>query len=83
VSRETYRESARDPASETVTYHVVEARLDDQSWVPAETTDHNADDAEAAYQHWLDARGSLEVRLVKRTAVITSEVISSGRQESR
>jgi hypothetical protein len=69
------------PVPQTVVSHVVEACFQGCLWTPIENAGADPDDGEAAYRHWLNARGSLDVRLLKRTAVITTEVVSSGRQE--
>jgi hypothetical protein len=69
-----------DPVTQTVVNYVVEGRGGDADWVTLDLVDDIPEKGEATYRHWLSGRGSLELRLVKRTAVITDVVLETGCQ---
>ena len=71
--------------SETVTNYAVLGRVPGKPWlelghVVIDAVDEPEDAANALYKSWLSARGHLEIKLVKRTAVITDEIITQGTQ---
>jgi hypothetical protein len=67
--------------SETVVNYVVEARVPGKPWLTMQLIPENAGKpfAHKAYENWLASPGHLEYRLLRRTAVVTDEVLVEGR----
>ena len=72
-------------ATTTVTSYVVLGRVPGRAWLElgsvTEAVDEPEDAANAVYKSWLTSRGHLDIQLVRRTAVITDEVLIQGTQE--
>jgi hypothetical protein len=68
----------------TVTSYIVLGRVPGKPWLElgavTEAVDEPGDVASTLYKSWAAARGHLDIQLVKRTAVITDEVLVQGTQ---
>lgn len=65
--------------TETVINYVVEVRVPGKPWLTQYAGEYEQAGRQN-YDQWRKGRGSLEVRLIKRTAAITDEVLKKGVQ---
>jgi hypothetical protein len=70
---------------EPVVNYVIEARRGDRPWIIMSNTGDNEELGRAAYDDWLAAKqhagsSTLRYRLVRRTAVITDEIVEQEEQ---
>jgi hypothetical protein len=69
-----------NPPEYAIVNYVIEGCPDGRPWITLQLPGDDQGIARQAYENWLAGDGSLNLRLVQRTAVITDVVVCAGRQ---